>query len=88
MLQNHGVLFCSFGGSCMYLHNSKEDYKQGWQLDKVLESVTKGTKVIGGTRVATEIRNVEEGAQTRRVQYSRGSHLRALYPEINTRALY
>lgn len=30
--------FCGFGDSCKFLH-AREDYKQGWQLDKEWESV-------------------------------------------------
>ncbi|KAJ9622690.1 RNA-splicing factor [Taxawa tesnikishii (nom. ined.)] len=35
--------FCGFGDSCKFLH-AREDYKQGWQLDKEWENVTKGKK--------------------------------------------
>lgn len=38
--------FCGFGDSCKFLH-AREDYKQGWQLDKEWESVTKGKKPSG-----------------------------------------
>ncbi|KAG8624369.1 hypothetical protein KVT40_007436 [Elsinoe batatas] len=38
--------FCGFGDSCKFLH-AREDYKQGWQLDKEWESVTKGKKLEG-----------------------------------------
>ncbi|GAM87362.1 hypothetical protein ANO11243_053860 [Dothideomycetidae sp. 11243] len=38
--------FCGFGDSCKFLH-AREDYKQGWQLDKEWESVTKGKKLAG-----------------------------------------
>ncbi|KAF1344439.1 hypothetical protein BDV97DRAFT_372846 [Delphinella strobiligena] len=38
--------FCGFGDSCKFLH-AREDYKQGWQLDKEWESVTKGKKLQG-----------------------------------------
>jgi RING finger protein 113A len=51
--------FCGFGDSCKFLH-AREDYKQGWQLDKEWENVTKGKKVTGGTKVASANRNVEE----------------------------
>lgn len=37
--------------SSKFLH-SREDYKQGWQLDKEWETVTKGKKSIAGTVVA------------------------------------
>jgi RING finger protein 113A len=48
--------FCGFGDNCKYLH-AREDYKQGWQLDKEWESVTKGKKVTGGTKIASADRN-------------------------------
>lgn len=48
--------FCGFGDNCKYLH-AREDYKAGWQLDKEWENVTKGKKVIGGTKVASANRN-------------------------------
>jgi len=38
--------FCGFGDNCKFLH-AREDYKQGWQLDKEWESVTKGKKLQG-----------------------------------------
>ena len=38
--------FCGFGDNCKFLH-AREDYKQGWQLDKDWETVTKGKKVGG-----------------------------------------
>ncbi|OHE95826.1 hypothetical protein CORC01_08823 [Colletotrichum orchidophilum] len=44
--------FCGFGDNCKYLH-AREDYKQGWQLDKEWENVTKGKKNIAGTVVAS-----------------------------------
>jgi len=43
--------FCGFGDSCKFLH-AREDYKQGWQLDKEWENVTKGKK-IAGTKIAS-----------------------------------
>ncbi|CAD6501833.1 BgTH12-02079 [Blumeria graminis f. sp. triticale] len=51
--------FCGFGDSCKYLH-AREDYKHGWQLDKEWENVTKGKKIVGGTKVASADRKVEE----------------------------
>ncbi|EMC98751.1 hypothetical protein BAUCODRAFT_31029 [Baudoinia panamericana UAMH 10762] len=35
--------FCGFGDSCKFLH-AREDYKQGWQLDKEWEKVGKDRK--------------------------------------------
>lgn len=43
--------FCGFGDSCKFLH-AREDYKQGWELDRDWEIGTKGKKVAGKT-VAT-----------------------------------
>ncbi|KAM0279025.1 hypothetical protein ACHAQH_004807 [Verticillium albo-atrum] len=43
--------FCGFGDNCKFLH-AREDYKQGWQLDKEWEDVAKGKKNMGGTIVA------------------------------------
>jgi RING finger protein 113A len=51
--------FCGFGDSCKFLH-AREDYKQGWQLDKEWENVTKGKKVTGGTKIASANRNAED----------------------------
>ena len=40
--------FCGFGDSCKFLH-AREDYKQGWQLDRDWEVNTKGKKLTGRT---------------------------------------
>ena len=40
--------FCGFGDSCKFLH-AREDYKQGWQLDRDWEINTKGKKLTGRT---------------------------------------
>ncbi|PNY22681.1 Pre-mRNA-splicing factor cwc-24 [Tolypocladium capitatum] len=48
--------FCGFGDNCKFLH-SREDYKQGWQLDKEWETVSKGKKNMGGTVVASANRD-------------------------------
>ncbi|KAI1803935.1 hypothetical protein F4811DRAFT_522264 [Daldinia bambusicola] len=54
--------FCGFGDNCKFLH-AREDYKQGWQLDKEWENVTKGKKNMGGKVVASANRgtNADEG---------------------------
>ncbi|KAI0130424.1 hypothetical protein BJ170DRAFT_314598 [Xylariales sp. AK1849] len=44
--------FCGFGDNCKFLH-AREDYKQGWQLDKEWEKVSKGKKNMGGTVFAS-----------------------------------
>jgi RING finger protein 113A len=51
--------FCGFGDNCKFLH-AREDYKQGWQLDKEWENVTKGKKV-SGTKIASA--NRDENAE-------------------------
>ncbi|KAI0020011.1 hypothetical protein F4780DRAFT_744091 [Xylariomycetidae sp. FL0641] len=44
--------FCGFGDNCKFLH-AREDYKQGWQLDREWENVSKGKKNVGGKVVAS-----------------------------------
>lgn len=41
--------FCGFGDSCKFLH-AREDYKQGWQLDKEWESVGNKSKPGASTK--------------------------------------
>ncbi|KAL2107198.1 hypothetical protein VUR80DRAFT_5570 [Thermomyces stellatus] len=48
--------FCGFGDNCKFLHD-RSDYKQGWQLDKDWENVTKGRRNLGGTVVASADRD-------------------------------
>ncbi|KAI2605449.1 uncharacterized protein GGS25DRAFT_515670 [Hypoxylon fragiforme] len=48
--------FCGFGDNCKFLH-AREDYKQGWQLDREWENVTKGKKNVGGKVVASANRD-------------------------------
>lgn len=43
--------FCGFGDSCVFLHD-RGDYKQGWELDREWENVTKGGKKVDGTIVS------------------------------------
>jgi RING finger protein 113A len=47
--------FCGFGDSCKFLH-AREDYKQGWELDRDWEIGTKGKKLKG-----TSIANANRG---------------------------
>jgi RING finger protein 113A len=54
------VKVCGFGDNCKYAH-TREDFKQGWQLDKEWESVTKGKKNLGGTVVASADRTATAG---------------------------
>ncbi|KAI4730996.1 hypothetical protein E4T49_01141 [Aureobasidium sp. EXF-10728] len=46
--------FCGFGDSCKFLH-AREDYKQGWQLDKEWEKA--GKSKVKSTTVASANRN-------------------------------
>ena len=43
--------FCGFGDSCKFLH-AREDYKQGWELDKDWEIGTKGKRQGAGAKNA------------------------------------
>ncbi|KAI0975934.1 hypothetical protein F4678DRAFT_419101 [Xylaria arbuscula] len=52
--------FCGFGDNCKFGH-IREDYRQGWQLDKEWEDVTKGKKNIGGKVVASANRDAGKG---------------------------
>jgi RING finger protein 113A len=49
--------FCGFGDNCKFLH-AREDYKQGWQLDRDWEISTKG-KAPSGKTVASATRNAQ-----------------------------
>ncbi|WEW56409.1 RNA-splicing factor [Emydomyces testavorans] len=40
--------FCGFGDTCKFLH-AREDYKQGWELDRDWDVQTKGKKIVGRT---------------------------------------
>lgn len=51
--------FCGFGDSCKFLH-AREDYKQGWQLDKDWEVGTKGKKNGVGRKKAGEVMDSDE----------------------------
>ncbi|KAF5003906.1 hypothetical protein FDECE_9582 [Fusarium decemcellulare] len=51
--------FCGYGDACIYMHQ-RGDMKQGWQLDREWENVTKGKKNLGGTVVASANRNQKE----------------------------
>ncbi|PYH95248.1 CCCH and RING finger protein [Aspergillus ellipticus CBS 707.79] len=50
--------FCGFGDNCKFLHD-RSDYKQGWELDRDWENVTKG-KQLKGTVVASANRTKAE----------------------------
>ncbi|KAF2090933.1 hypothetical protein K490DRAFT_2336, partial [Saccharata proteae CBS 121410] len=49
--------FCGFGDSCKFLH-AREDYAQGWKLDRDWEISTKGKK-MGGKTVASANRDAK-----------------------------
>lgn len=51
--------FCGFGDNCKFLH-AREDYKQGWALDRDWEIKTKGKKQAG-TIVASANKSLLEG---------------------------
>ncbi|PMB64328.1 Pre-mRNA-splicing factor cwc24 [Beauveria bassiana] len=53
--------FCGFGDNCKYLH-SREDVKQGWQLDKDWDITSKGKTHLGGTVVANANRDAAAAA--------------------------
>ena len=46
--------FCGFGDQCKFLH-AREDYKQGWQLDREWEKVNKGKKSAGSGNVVASV---------------------------------
>lgn len=50
--------FCGFGDSCKFLH-AREDYKQGWELDREWEKV--GDKRKAGKAVASANRGARTG---------------------------
>ncbi|KAK4502864.1 hypothetical protein PRZ48_006290 [Zasmidium cellare] len=51
--------FCGFGDSCKFLH-AREDYKQGWQLDKEWESAGKKDKAGSKSKDAKDDMDEEE----------------------------
>ncbi|KAK6437391.1 RNA-splicing factor [Oleoguttula sp. CCFEE 5521] len=53
--------FCGFGDSCKFLH-AREDYKQGWQLDKEWEKAGKKDKE-GGKPKAGEDEGLDDEAK-------------------------
>lgn len=54
--------FCGFGDSCKFLH-AREDYKQGWALERDWEIQTKGKKQAG-TTVASANRAARLGEES------------------------
>lgn len=51
--------FCGFGDSCKFLH-AREDYKQGWQLDKEWEKAGKTSKSSNNAKEGQEDMDDEE----------------------------
>ncbi|TKA29757.1 hypothetical protein B0A50_03120 [Salinomyces thailandicus] len=51
--------FCGYGDSCIFLH-MREDYKQGWQLDKEWEKAGKDKKTGGKNDDQKDERSEEE----------------------------
>ncbi|KAL9601566.1 MAG: hypothetical protein Q9219_002400 [cf. Caloplaca sp. 3 TL-2023] len=55
--------FCGFGDSCKFLH-AREDYKQGWELDKEWEKVGgggSGARKSGGQKTSQRKKEMDEG---------------------------
>lgn len=50
----------SLGDGCIFLH-AREDFKQGWQLDREWDTVTNGKTNLGGTVVASANRDKVDG---------------------------
>ena len=51
--------FCGFGDSCKFLH-AREDYKQGWQLDKEWEKAGKKDKKPGAGKDAKDTEGMDD----------------------------
>lgn len=55
--------FCGFGDSCKFLH-AREDYKQGWELDKEWEKVGDKAKKKGtGSKGAKDLADAEDSEE-------------------------
>lgn len=55
--------FCGFGDSCKFLH-AREDYKQGWELDKEWEKVGDKAKRKGaGSKGAKDLADAEDSEE-------------------------
>lgn len=51
--------FCGFGDSCKFLH-AREDYAQGWKLDRDWEVTNKGKKKLGGTVISSATKKQDD----------------------------
>ena len=54
--------FCGFGDSCKFLH-AREDYKQGWELDRDWEKVGDKGKRGGGGKVVKSLAEAEDSEE-------------------------
>ncbi|WPH02984.1 Hypothetical protein R9X50_00585600 [Acrodontium crateriforme] len=54
--------FCGFGDSCKFLH-AREDYKQGWQLDKEWEKVGNNKAKSGTGKTAKDTEELDDEAK-------------------------
>ena len=66
--------FCGFGDSCKFLH-AREDYKQGWELDKDWEKVggkakTDGRKGGKSTQITDDMDSEEEDAALENIPFA------------------
>ena len=66
--------FCGFGDSCKFLH-AREDYKQGWELDKDWEKVggkgnTSGRKGGKSTQITDDMDSEEEDAALANIPFA------------------
>ena len=67
--------FCGFGDSCKFLH-AREDYKQGWELDKDWEKVGGKGKINGqrraerSTQITEDMDSEEEDAALENIPFA------------------
>lgn len=54
--------FCGFGDSCKFLH-AREDYKQGWELDRDWDIGTKGKPLRSGAKISTPADNDDDDSE-------------------------
>ncbi|KAJ5134749.1 Pre-mRNA-splicing factor cwc24 [Penicillium atrosanguineum] len=68
--------FCGFGDSCKFLH-AREDYKQGWELDRDWEVGTNGKKLVGRVVSQRKGAGMAERRTTMRTNYWKAFRLPA-----------